>query len=72
MMTSEQVRARFAAEGVSLKEWARARGYKYATVYAVLNRKRSSKRGIGHRIAVELGLKAEPKKLLFRPMVDAA
>ena len=72
MMTVEQVKARFAAEGISLAEWARARGYNYRTVYAVLNGKRSNKRGLGHKIAVELGLKAEPKKLHFRPQVEAA
>lgn len=72
MMTPVQVKARFAAEGVSIAEWARARGYKLRTVYSVLNGKRSHQRGLGHKIAVELGLKDEPKKPVYRPMVDAA
>lgn len=70
-MTPIKVKERFAAEGISIKEWATARGYNFRTVYSVLTGKRSCKRGIGHRIAVDLGLKAEPKKLHFRPMVDA-
>lgn len=72
MMTAEQVKAKFAAEGVSVKEWAEARGYNFRTVYSILNGKRACQRGLGHTIAVELGLKEEPKTLRFRPMVDAA
>ncbi len=72
MMTTDQVKARFAAEGVSIAEWARARGYNLRTVYSVLNGRRKCNRGIGHKIAVDLGLKAEPKNVIFRPMVDAA
>lgn len=71
-MTVEQVKARFAAEGISIAEWARTRGYNQRTVYAVLNGRRKSNRGISHQIAVELGLKAAPKKLLFRPSVETA
>jgi gp16 family phage-associated protein len=72
MMTSDQVKAKFEAEGVSIAEWARARGYKLRTVYAVLNGRRKCTRGIGHRIAVDLGLKTKPRDLTFRPLVDAA
>lgn len=71
-MTADQVKAKFEAEGISVAEWARAKGYKLRTVYAVLSGRLKSQRGIGHRIAVDLGLKAEPKKLQFRPLVDAA
>lgn len=71
-MTAKDVKAQLQAEGLTITEWARARGYKLRTVYAVLNGRRKCHSGIGHRIAVELGLKVEPKKLLFRPMVDAA
>ncbi|RJF63356.1 DNA-binding protein [Rhodopseudomonas palustris] len=72
MMTPRKIKARFEAEGVSLAEWARARGYNYRTVVAVLNGRLSGKRGVSHKIAVELGLKAEPETLQFRAVVDAA
>lgn len=72
MMTPEHVKARFEAEGVSIAEWANARGYKVRTVYAVIRGHLQAKRGISHRIAVELGLKAEPETLQFRTSSDAA
>jgi gp16 family phage-associated protein len=72
MMTPDQVKAKFEAEGVSIAEWARARGYKLRTVYAVLSGRRKSQRGISHRIAVDLGLKSRPKTPQFAPIVDAA
>jgi gp16 family phage-associated protein len=65
-MTPQQVKARFALEGFSIAEWARARGYKLRTVYSILNGKRKCNRGIGHRIAVDLGLKREPRRLMVR------
>jgi gp16 family phage-associated protein len=67
-----QVKARFLAEGVSVAEWARSNGFDGKLVYRVLNGSVKGTRGQAHNIAVALGLKAEPKKLTFRPMVDAA
>jgi len=66
------IKARFEAEGISIREWSVMRGYNVRTVYAVLNGELKGKRGTAHKIAVELGLKAEPKRLQFRPLVDAA
>jgi gp16 family phage-associated protein len=67
-----QVKARFLAEGISISEWAKARGFKRFLVYRVLNGSCKATRGEAHKIAVALGLKAEPKTLQFRPVVEAA
>ena len=67
-----QVKARFAEEGVSVAEWAKAHGFNRTAVYRVLSGKVKGTRGESHRIAVALGLKAEPPTLRFRPTVDAA
>ncbi|MCL8381774.1 DNA-binding protein [Xanthobacter aminoxidans] len=57
--TLEQRKARFEAEGISVREWARDRGFSPRTVYAVLNGQLKAKRGVSHRIAVALGIKPE-------------
>ena len=62
MNTPEQVRQQFEAEGISIKEWARSKGYTPRLVYAVINGSVQCKRGKSHKIAVELGLKAVPEK----------
>lgn len=67
-----QVKAQFEAEGISIAEWARVRGFNCLTVYRVLAGKAKGTRGESHKIAVALGLKTEPKNQTFRPMVDAA
>lgn len=54
------VKDRFEAEGISIAEWARNNGYQYRTVIAVLSGELKAKRGISHRIAVALGIKAKP------------
>jgi gp16 family phage-associated protein len=63
---AEKIKGRFGREGISIREWARARGYSWRTVYAVLNGELKGNRGLSHQIAVELGLKAEPKILRYR------
>lgn len=55
------VKARFEAEGISIAEWAKSRGFNVLTVYRVLSGRVKGKRGESHRIAVALGLKAQPK-----------
>lgn len=54
----EDVKRQFESAGVSIRDWAESRGYNPRTVYAVLNGSLEGKRGISHRIAVDLGLKA--------------
>ncbi len=66
-----QVKSRFLTEGVSIAEWARARGFDQKMVYRVLAGEVKGKRGKGHEIAVALGLKAEPADMRFRPDIAA-
>lgn len=54
----EDVKQQFETDGISIREWASERGYNPRTVYAVLNGSLEGKRGISHRIAVDLGLKS--------------
>ena len=62
MTTADAAKARLDAEGVSIREWAQMRGYNPRTVYAVLNGQLKCKRGVSHRIAVELGIKPRPQQ----------
>lgn len=55
-----QIKRQFEADGVAITEWAKERGYKPRLVYAVLSGQVKCKRGKGHKIAVELGLKKRP------------
>ncbi|SIQ78194.1 phage-associated protein, BcepMu gp16 family [Rhizobium sp. RU35A] len=55
----EDVKRQFECAGISIREWAERRGYNPRTVYAVLNGSLGGKRGVSHRIAVDLGLKEE-------------
>jgi gp16 family phage-associated protein len=61
-----EVKTRFAAEGISVAEWARARGFSPKLVYRVLDGTAKGTRGEVHRIACALGLKSEPSELRFR------
>lgn len=56
----EQVRRQFAAEGVSVRQWAKSHGYNPRTVYAVLAGQLACSRGASHQIALALGLKSPP------------
>jgi gp16 family phage-associated protein len=42
---------------MSQVQWARENGFDPATVSQVLNGRNSAARGVGHRIAVKLGIK---------------
>lgn len=56
-ITPEELKAKFAAEGRTFSAWAEQRGYNRFHVYRVVNGMSKAKRGIGHQIAVDLGLK---------------
>lgn len=58
LKTREQVRAEFAAAGITMSEWARANGFHRMTVVDLLRGVRVGKSGETHRCAVALGLKA--------------
>lgn len=53
----QEIRAEWIRHGVSQADWARRHGFNPATVSQVLNGKNSATRGIGHVIAVTLGIK---------------
>lgn len=62
LKTRQEVRDEFAANGVSMTDWARQRGYSTSLVLAIIadderNPKYKCLRGQAHNIAVELGLK---------------
>lgn len=62
---TEQVRQaardRLVAQGVSVQDWAKKHKVKASTVYAVLNGQHQCLRGKAHRVAVLLGIKADPE-----------
>lgn len=60
MLSREEVRESFIANGQTVVDWALERGFKPAEVYSVLGGKNRGRRGRGHDIAVALGLKAKP------------
>lgn len=59
--TPDELRKQFDSEGKTFAEWASNNGFEPQDVYKVLNGQAKCKRGKGHRIAVLLGLKADPK-----------
>lgn len=56
-LSPAEAREQFRAAGVSVSEWARAQGFNRGQVYQVLSGTIKGNRGVGHRIAVALGLK---------------
>lgn len=60
-LTIKQRKAKFEADGISIRDWAHRHSFNPRTVYAVVNGQIKGKRGISHRIAIELGLKVRPR-----------
>jgi gp16 family phage-associated protein len=58
VITADEIRKKFYLEGKPISSWADEHGYRRFDVYRVLSGISKAKRGIGHRISVELGLKA--------------
>lgn len=56
--TPQQVKADFDASGVPVAHWADQHSFPRDVVYRVLNGYTPCKRGLPHRIAVALGIKA--------------
>ena len=56
-MTPDQVKAKFQREGKTFTQWAKENGYRKNHVYLVLNGSVKARYGVGHEIAVKLGLK---------------
>jgi gp16 family phage-associated protein len=55
--TPQQVRADWRRVGMTQAEWARRHGYPESSVSQVMSGKNACSRGIGHQIAVLLGIK---------------
>lgn len=53
----QQVREEFLRRGKSIGSWADEHGFDRATVNQVLTGRNAATRGVGHRIAVLLGIK---------------
>lgn len=53
----EQVKQRLRMQGITITQWAEARGYPRQEVYRVLNGQNKGRFGRGHEIAVALGMK---------------
>ena len=58
LLTEAQARAALAVAGVSVADWARARGFDPVLTRMVLAGKRKCLRGQSHQIAVALGIKS--------------
>lgn len=57
LKTSEEVKADFEKNGISIRSWAEANGFQRTDVYAVLDGRNKAKYGSGHTIAIALGMK---------------
>ncbi|PLX76948.1 MAG: DNA-binding protein [Azoarcus sp.] len=53
----QEVRKEWLRKGLTQADWARQHGFDKATVSQVLSGKNAATRGIGHKIAVMLGIK---------------
>lgn len=57
VLSGEEVKTRLRERGTTLKAWAAENGYPYATVSHVVRGINRASFGIGHRIAIALGMK---------------
>lgn len=57
VLTGDEVKTRLRERGLTLKKWAEQRKYPYTTVSNVVRGINRATYGMGHRIAVELGMK---------------
>ena len=55
--TPQEIRVEWLRTGTSQADWARQHGFNPATVSQVMTGKNTCARGVGHRIAVTLGIK---------------
>lgn len=56
-LTVPELKAKLLREGKTLKQWSVEHGYNYNTVCKVIGGTRKGFYGIGHEIAVRLGIK---------------
>jgi len=55
--TAQEIREEWLYQGMGQNEWARMHGFNPATVSQVLSGKNTGARGVGHKVAVALGIK---------------
>ncbi|MDO8890221.1 MAG: hypothetical protein Q7V00_00065 [Sulfurimicrobium sp.] len=55
--TLQEVRDEFLRKGMSMSSWANKHGFEVATVSQVMTGRNAATRGVGHKIAVLLGIK---------------
>lgn len=60
LTTREQFKANLIAQGKTVKEWAEQHGFTAQQVTGVLTGGNKCNRGIGHTIAIAMGIKANP------------
>jgi len=56
-MTGQEAKSKLRAQGLTLKQWALDHGFEYVTVSRVVRGVQKGNYGIGHEIAVALGMK---------------
>jgi gp16 family phage-associated protein len=57
LRTGQDIRADWLRKGVTLQNWADAHGFNRVSVMHVLTGRNAGSRGVGHKIAVMLGMK---------------
>lgn len=60
LKTREQFKNELIAQGKTVKDWAEKRGFTAQQVTGVLTGGNKCNRGIGHKIAIAMGIKADP------------
>lgn len=58
VLSGDEVKTRLRERGETLKSWATKHGYPYQTVSDVVRGKSRCNYGMGHRIAIALGMKS--------------
>jgi len=72
LRTPSEVKQAFVDKGETITAWAKAHGFSRNEVYAVLNGKTKGRHGNSHRIAVLLGIKADPARQKTPDLSSAA
>lgn len=55
--TPQEIKDEWCRKGMGQNDWARQHGFNPSSVSQVLNGRNSGARGVGHKIAVMLGIK---------------
>jgi gp16 family phage-associated protein len=57
LKTPQDIKNEWLYAGITMSDWAREHGHNKATVSQVLTGRNTASRGVGHMIAVQLGIK---------------